>query len=361
VERDGSGDFATIRPAIAASAPGDTILLGPGRYDEVEPLVTPGWTEPTYVPVSVDSLTIRGVDRDSVIIGPPEADFVGFGPKGFVTLFDLTRAVIENLTVENVREGFYLVAKSDLRNCVVRNCDLGAIVLSVGSLIAECSFNNNVGDGIVTATGCGDLTIEDCGFIDNNLGVGVNVTQNVTIQRCSFENSEWTTGGIQYSDSSTGSVSDCVFDGSQEGIAVRSSSEVTLTRNRFSGHEVALHVFDGSIARGTKNVFRGSGAALFFSTTSTAYLNDNHIVKSDGWAVLCSGFNLHHVDIDLRSNYWGTDSPDSIDAWIYDENDEPDPPFNPGMVTVLYEPFSPVPVDAEKESLGSLKGLFRRR
>ena len=37
VERDGSGDFTTIRSAIEASAPGDTVLPGPGRYDEAAP------------------------------------------------------------------------------------------------------------------------------------------------------------------------------------------------------------------------------------------------------------------------------------------------------------------------------------
>ncbi|MFH2054054.1 MAG: hypothetical protein ABIK96_16485, partial [bacterium] len=34
VERDGSGNFTEIQPAIDAAASGDTILIGPGEYLE---------------------------------------------------------------------------------------------------------------------------------------------------------------------------------------------------------------------------------------------------------------------------------------------------------------------------------------
>jgi len=32
VEKDGSGDFAVIQNAVDAAAPGDTVVVGPGRY-----------------------------------------------------------------------------------------------------------------------------------------------------------------------------------------------------------------------------------------------------------------------------------------------------------------------------------------
>ena len=42
VERDGSGDFTTIQPALDAVASGDTIRIGPGDYTESEPSYIPG-------------------------------------------------------------------------------------------------------------------------------------------------------------------------------------------------------------------------------------------------------------------------------------------------------------------------------
>ncbi len=358
VERDGSGDFTTIRPAIEASAPGDTVLLGPGRYTEVAPLVTPGWTEPTYVPITVDSLTLRGVDRETVIIGPTTPDFQGFGPKGIVTTVGITRLVIENLSVENLRDGFYLIGRSDVRNCNIIDCDLGINIFGVGSTVTDCTLLNN-DKGIITFTGCSDLTIENCTFVDNNLGVGVNRTQNVTIRSCVFSASAPASGAIQYSEDSAGLIQECRISDVGDGIAIRSESDVTLQGNTMDALYVGLYVVDGSIARGSNNVFRGGNASIAIQTTSTAFLSGNHILKTGEWAVHCDGFNLHEVDIDLRNNYWGTDSADSISAWIFDGNDPQEPFYVENMSNVLYEPFSPVPVETEESSLGSLKSRFR--
>jgi len=45
VERDGTGDFTDIQPAVEVAAPGDTIMIGPGRYNQFHPCVAPAWTE----------------------------------------------------------------------------------------------------------------------------------------------------------------------------------------------------------------------------------------------------------------------------------------------------------------------------
>lgn len=37
VEKDGFGDYTTIQPAVDAAAPGDIVLIGPGRYLEQAP------------------------------------------------------------------------------------------------------------------------------------------------------------------------------------------------------------------------------------------------------------------------------------------------------------------------------------
>jgi len=48
VERDGSGDYATLQPALDAAAAGDTVLIGPGEYTELTNQYLPlagGWFE----------------------------------------------------------------------------------------------------------------------------------------------------------------------------------------------------------------------------------------------------------------------------------------------------------------------------
>ena len=41
VEQDGSGDFDDIQPAVDAAAAGDTILIGPGHYDQARSVLLP--------------------------------------------------------------------------------------------------------------------------------------------------------------------------------------------------------------------------------------------------------------------------------------------------------------------------------
>ena len=73
VERDGSGDFATIQPALDAAVAGDTILIGPGEYTEAIAIRPPGWADDiqSYADVRCDDLTIIGAGAEIAVIGPP--------------------------------------------------------------------------------------------------------------------------------------------------------------------------------------------------------------------------------------------------------------------------------------------------
>ena len=70
VEKDGSGDFTAIQPALDATAPRDSVLIGPGRFTETEVVTVPGWTEDIYATVWNDSISIIGSGVDVTIIGP---------------------------------------------------------------------------------------------------------------------------------------------------------------------------------------------------------------------------------------------------------------------------------------------------
>jgi pectin methylesterase-like acyl-CoA thioesterase len=145
VEKDGSGDFTAIQPAIDAAAASDVIEIGPGRYTENAPFSPlPGsWVEPTYVGVTKENLTIRGTDRDAVIIGPTTPNFTTYGPKGIATHGEIRQLTVESLTVENVHDGMYLGADEAVvvRGCLLRACDLGVVGTdNVRPLIERCEF-----------------------------------------------------------------------------------------------------------------------------------------------------------------------------------------------------------------------------
>lgn len=77
-------DYPTIQAAVDAAEPGDLILIAPGVYREEVQVSTPG-------------LTLRGADRNRVII---DGEFVR--PNGIIVFAD--GVAVENLTLRNATE-----------------------------------------------------------------------------------------------------------------------------------------------------------------------------------------------------------------------------------------------------------------
>ncbi|MFQ5523864.1 MAG: right-handed parallel beta-helix repeat-containing protein [Acidimicrobiia bacterium] len=83
------GEYPTIQAAVDAADPGDLILIDRGVYREEVTVITPG-------------LTLRGVDRNEVII-----DGEGVRPNGVKVLF-ADGVAIENMTARNaIGNGFF--------------------------------------------------------------------------------------------------------------------------------------------------------------------------------------------------------------------------------------------------------------
>ena len=110
VERDGSGDYTTIQPAVDAAASGDTILIGPGHYTEYQHVHPLGWVNPAdvFVLCHVGGLTLIGSDPEEVIIGP-DALFPDLpGPYGIVMEEGLEGSLrLEGLTLQNLYKGVW--------------------------------------------------------------------------------------------------------------------------------------------------------------------------------------------------------------------------------------------------------------
>ncbi len=85
-------------------------------------------------------------------------------------------------------------------------------------------------------------------------------------------------------------------------------------------------------------------------------INNNDISKGiDGTVQVENAFQCNTIShLDFTNNYWGTDNPDSIEAWIHDYNDS-----DKACYTIDYQPFRGVSTPTKKRSMGSLKAMFR--
>jgi hypothetical protein len=103
-------DHETIQAAVDAAAPGDLILIEPGVYEEA-------------VDVTIDELTIRGLDRNEVILDG------GFELENGIRVLGATGVAVENMTARNyTTNGFYWTGVEGYRGSYLtayRNGDYG--------------------------------------------------------------------------------------------------------------------------------------------------------------------------------------------------------------------------------------------
>jgi hypothetical protein len=355
VERDGSGDYTTIQPAIEAAAAGDTILIGPGRYTENAPFSPlPGsWVEPTYVGVTREDLTIRGTNRDAVIIGPTTQNFVGFGPKGIAAQADVERVTIENLTVENVHDGMYLGVDGQavVSGCLLRGCDLGILGTDGVTLRAQGCEVYRCREGMILFEG-NDLEVLDSMFREHSVGVTYLSCTRAYVRSCSFTDGG---GGVKYSQSD-GAIERCSFSGNQNyAIISHQGSQLHAEDNTMYGGTRSMIIYNSAHVSGAGNVIAGSTtASVLLQSKSTCTLRFNDILPAQGYAVQADTYLAGAYELDLTNNYWGVETAAEIAARIWDSRDDPSL-----HATVVFEPFSIQSVPSSEQSFGGLKARYR--
>jgi len=122
-----AGPYLTIQSAVQAAHPGDWILVGPGDYhevaDETMPVTDPGQGKMGGVFIDKSGITLRGMDRNSVIVdgtnpgatpcssAPSAQNYGALGPDGQpvgrngILIWKASNVSVENMTVCNFLAG----------------------------------------------------------------------------------------------------------------------------------------------------------------------------------------------------------------------------------------------------------------
>ena len=358
VERDGSGDFMAIQDAVDASASGDTILIGAGRFTEtvLYPVPSGEFTPHNYVVIDEKSLTLIGSGCAVTIIGPEEPWYTtDQDPFGISVWSDTASVIIRDVTVENVARGL-IVSHNNIRvyDSCFSGCEMGCnIWVYNGGEVSECEFADNA-IGLLIMTSDRLLEVSNLILWRNNLGISVQYSDSVYVDNCEISDSRVC---IEYSMGSTGVVrsSNCVGVGSYGIIANQGASLVVEGSRIDGGSRYQLDCLSCNDLLVTDTILTGGGIATVRIANGSVVMHHNHIMKNAGYSVLVADYQSPPSRVlDFTDNYWGTAESDSISSWIWDGNDDPSI-----HAIVDYEPFSPVPLPSEKKSMGDIKRMFR--
>jgi hypothetical protein len=359
VRKDGSGNYSVIQDAVDHAAPGDTIRIGPGRYEEKKPYSSyppanaEKWIFDVYVAVTVSDLTIIGSGSEQTIIGPSSRLWVDPAePKAICALTGVRRLVVEDLAMENVFNGVYRSQGGtlDMRRCKSYRCMFGVTTWSEQNTLLESCIFQDIDYGVVSYSPASNVAVLQCSFLA--CSASFDRTTNAVVSDSQFNGY---TVGCQYANGSTGGISSCLFTNQANvAVAVITGSVVDLQSNQLLGGAVNLRLRTLATVTGSGNTFGGGSSATIRLSASDIELHGNQILHGAGWSVYLEAFSAPLKTLDLSDNYWGTDSADTIASWIYDAHD------NPTVYgDVLFEPFTGQPVPTEATSWGDLKAAFR--
>lgn len=166
-------DFDTIQDAANAAGPGALVLVAEGTYEEA-------------VDVTCPDITIRGVDRNEVVLEG------NFELENGVRILETDGVVVENMTAQNYTgNGFFWTGADGFRASYVtaiRNGDYGVYAFGTINGVIEHSYGSGSPDAGVYVGQCGDcnIVIDDFTSEWNGLGYSGTNSTNVTIINSTF-------------------------------------------------------------------------------------------------------------------------------------------------------------------------------
>ena len=366
VEQDGSGQFTTLQPAVDAAASGDTILIGPGWYQdlhEVDHHGSPIWVSAYWM--DGRSLTFIGTSAEEVKIGPETYAPQNDGPQGIYNESGASNAlvVVRGLSFENL----YVAAtgrRIEVDSCHFESCRIGVV-------------GHGPGACFVTGSTFQDFTSTACKFYN---------CENATISNCVL-NTGPSGDGVYFGSVGNGVVRDCTING--RGLAYYYDSAGSVLNNQGVGSSVPVIALDwcrevtirGNQLQGGYCVVTAAGE------TTDVVMEDNHFGPAEehciqvkiGAQVEAHGNNFIKLSdpeqyfvkciqypgsgdptvLNMENNSWSDTIglypwPGVIGRYIWDYQDDP------GLkVLIDFEPFSDHILAEEKPSLDGFKAMFR--
>ncbi len=348
-------DFRDIKLAVDAAAPGDTILIGPGRFDQLHNVVAPGWTEEAIVPATKNDLTFIGAGAGQTIIGkstlyvPPER-----APKAICSI-EAHDVLIRGVTIENMRTGIYWYRGNlNVEDCEFRG-SLTAMTFWVdGGHINNCTFDVS-GNTLALAPGLTEgIEISNCRFAGYGQGLGTGTSaRHVNFTDCEFEGNR---AAIGYDGWSSGTLRNVTITGTTSvGVAVTYNSEVTMDGVHIDGGVHGVRVVSGSILNAANLIVENTTlAAVEVSSEALVAVHQSHLLPIAGYAVRAISFFSDVVSQDFTGNWWGTQDGALVADLVHDMNDD-----SGVHCLVNVDPIAAGPVPTESTSWGDLKASFR--
>ena len=368
VAKDGSGDYSVIQDALDVCAAGDTVRIGPGRYDELKVhTFALGGTAAVIMVPKISPLTIEGIDRDSVIVGPQvlTPTLAGFKTSCFVPDFSPENGLgVSGITFENVSVLASIRVATTVSLCRFRFMDKQAIqLLSAPNVhVLDCEFeakDAGFADGILGYEGGSNpgLIVRNCTFRKLSSSIAITGSVGFEISGCYFEDIG---SAAILQNHSTGIMRECEVGPSLPGVfrvGATVGSVVEVENVRFSESTIQLYVegVDSELHGNHLSLTGGTYYTIQAITGGSLTLRDCDILNGGGQGTVLIGSSpASGAEVDLRECYWGTTDSTQIAQWIYDGNDDPQ------LIKVQYMPVLDKSITpAQEESIGGLKALFR--
>ncbi len=313
------GQFSTIRAAIEAAHPGDTVRVQPGIFEGdltlSRPVVLEGMGSPlirgsgtcSVILITADGCTVRGfrIERSG---GDLQQEHSGILLKS-----DGNR--IEDNTLSDVLYGIYLYRSS--RNAILRNTVRGRKELDAGERGAGLhlwdSSDNLIESNTISEARDG-LYIQSCPG---------NIIRRNRVTRLRY--------GVHYMFSESNSFEDNIFSDNVAGAAIMYSNHITFRRNAFAHNRgfssfgilfqdcawcqaegnfiidnatgIFMEALRDSTFRG--NVIAGNDVALqMFSSADHNTFTGNNFVQNLSPLQLIGRATTTRWSLDGRGNYW---------------------------------------------------------
>jgi hypothetical protein len=300
--REVPAEYDTIQGAVDAAAEGDLILIAPGVYHEAVDVVT-------------DNLTIRGLDRDGVVLdGELELD-------NGIRVLGASGVAVENLTAMNyTNNGLFWVSSTGYRASYIttyRTGDYG--IYAFDSVKGQIEFAHTIGsrDAGVYVGQCYpcDAVVTDVVSSNNGLGYsGTNSGGNLFIINSVWHNNRVgivpNSGSYElcYPERETTIIGNLVYDNNQtdtaaidvallaqgNGILVAGGINNVIERNRVDNH------------------FRtGIGLVPYLEETP----NDDQPTPEE-WALSCDEQKQLDIVIPDEALLWDSIGNQVVDNWV---------------------------------------------